>query len=308
MQIYHQLQGLSPQDKGASCALGNFDGVHLGHQCVLDLARNYGPLGVMTFEPHPRAFFSPKDAVPFRLMNTTARAHQLEKLGVEKLYELTFDMSLAALDPRAFAHDILHHAAGVNHVVVGADFCFGKGRAGRARDLVQLGQEFGFGVTIAPLVQSGGAEISSTAIRQALQDGDPARAGVMLGHWHRIDGPVLHGAKRGGEFGYPTANMSVNGLHLPKLGIYAVLIDVLTGPHKGAYKGVASLGVLPMFGKNQPNLESFLFDFSENLYDSELSVAFIDYLRPEMVFDGLAPLLAQMANDCDQARAILATL
>ena len=130
----------------------------------------------------------------------------------------------------------------------------------------------------------------------------------MLGHWHRIEGEVLHGEKRGRELGYPTANMSVDGLHLPKLGVYAVLVDILTGPQAGSYHGVASLGVRPMFGENRPNLETFLFDFKGDLYGQHLSVALVDYLRPELKFDGLDALISQMDTDSAQARAILAAL
>ncbi|MFN7175185.1 MAG: riboflavin kinase, partial [Thermaurantiacus tibetensis] len=133
-------------------------------------------------------------------------------------------------------------------------------------------------------------------------------AAAMLGHWHRIEGEVLHGEKRGRELGYPTANMSVDGLHLPKLGVYAVLVDILTGPQAGSHHGVASLGVRPMFGANRPNLETFLFDFNGDLYGQHLSVALVDYLRPEMTFDGLPELIAQMDADSAKARAILAAL
>jgi riboflavin kinase/FMN adenylyltransferase len=171
-----------------------------------------------------------------------------------------------------------------------------------------MGKDLGFGVTIADLVAFGGAEISSTAIRTALSEGRPRDAADMLGHWHRIEGEVLHGDKRGKDLGYPTANMALGGLHLPKLGVYAVTVDILTGPLKGSHGGAASLGVRPMFGDNKPNLETFIFDFSGDLYGEHLSVALIDYLRPEMVFDDLDALIAQMNADCDRARAILAAL
>ena len=239
-------------------------------------------------------------------MNAEARANRLAKLGVQQLYQLPFDAALAALSPRAFARDVLANGLGVTHVVVGADFWFGKGRAGTAQDLQALGEEHGFAVTIADLVKAGGREISSTAIRAALTDGRPRDAAAMLGHWHRIEGEVIHGEKRGRELGYPTANMSVAGLHLPRLGVYAVKVDVLTGPHAGSYNGAASLGVRPMFGENLPNLETFLFDFNGDLYGQHLSVAFIDYLRPEMKFDGLPALVTQMETDCSRARQILA--
>lgn len=288
--------------------MGNFDGVHLGHRAVIDLARRPGaPLGIVTFEPHPREFFAP-DAPPFRLMNAEARANRLAKLGVEQLYQLPFDAHLAALTPESFARDILAGGLGIRHVVVGADFCFGKGRSGTAADLRALGQTYGFETTIAGLVTSGGREISSTAIRQALSDGRPRDAAAMLGHWHRIEGEVIHGEKRGRDLGYPTANMSVAGLHLPRLGVYAVRVDVLTGTQQGSYMGAASLGVRPMFGENAPNLETYLLDFSGDLYGQHLSVAFVDFLRPELKFDGLPALIAQMEADCTRARDILSAL
>lgn len=288
-----------------SVAMGNFDGLHLGHASVIDLARRHGPLGVITFEPHPRAFFAP-DAPPFRLMNAQARASRLARMGVADLFELPFDAGLAGLTPEAFAREVLSEGLGISHIVVGADFRFGRARAGKAQDLQDLGAALGFGVTVAPLIAAAGREISSTAIRAALSEGQPRAAAAMLGHWHRIEGEVIHGEKRGRTLGYPTANMALSGLHLPKFGVYAVKADVLDGPHKGSYTGAASLGIRPMFGVNLPNLETYLFDFAADIYGAQLSVAFVDYLRPEMTFAGLDGLLAQMAEDCTRARAILA--
>lgn len=311
MRIFNSWHGLEPGARGASVAMGNFDGVHRGHQAVIDLARRHAgpdaPLGIITFEPHPREVFAP-DAPPFRLMNAEARSHRMEKLGVAKLYELPFDTSLAGMSPAAFAEDVLARGLGVSHVVVGRDFCFGKGRSGTAADLAALGQSLGFGVTVADLVADDGEEISSTAIRQALTDGRPRDAARMLGHWHRIEGEVLHGDKRGRDLGFPTANMGLRGLHLPRFGVYAVRADVLSGPHVGTYDGAASLGVRPTFGENIPNLETFLFDFAGDLYGAEVSVALIDFLRPEMKFDSLPALIEQMDDDCTRAREILAAL
>jgi riboflavin kinase/FMN adenylyltransferase len=308
MRVHHHWQGLGMDARGASVAMGNFDGVHLGHRSVIDLARRpAAPLGIVTFEPHPRQVFAP-DAAPFRLMNAEARANRLAKLGVQELYQLPFDKDLASLTPDAFARDVLSQGLGVSHVVVGADFCFGKGRAGKAADLARLGEAHGFAVTIAPLLSVGGTEVSSTAIRQALSEGRPRDAAAMLGHWHRIEGAVIHGEKRGRELGYPTANMSVDGLHLPRHGVYAVKVDILTGPQAGSHMGAASLGVRPMFGENRPNLETFLFDFAGDLYGHHLSIAFVDFLRPELKFDSLDALITQMDADCAQARAILTAL
>ena len=243
-----------------------------------------------------------------RLMNTEARAHRLEKLGVEQLYHLPFDGRLASMTAETFVTDVLVKGLGVSHVTVGADFCFGQGRKGTAETLRAMGASHGFGVTVAELVKFQGLEVSSTNIRSALAEGRPRDAAEMLGHWHRIEGAIIHGEKRGRALGFPTANMAVDGLHLPRLGVYAVKVDVLTGPLAGSYGGAASLGVRPMFGENQPNLETFLFDFAGDLYGHHLSVAFIDYLRPEMKFAGLPGLLEQMATDCLNARAVLATV
>lgn len=310
MRIVRDYQFVEAADRGASAAIGNFDGVHVGHQSVIDLARAAAPdapLGVMTFEPHPRVYFAP-DAPPFRLMSRAARASRLQKLGVQRLYELPFNAGLAGLAPEEFAARVIKDGLGLAHVVVGADFCFGRGRAGTAGDLAAFGAEMGFGVTVAPLLERGDATVSSTAIREALSDARPRDAAAMLGHWHRIEGPVIGGEQRGRELGYPTANMSIDGLHPPAFGVYAVLVDVLDGPHMGQYHGVASMGVRPMFGENRPNLETFVFDFSGDLYGTPLSVALVDHLRGEEKFDSLEALIAQMDRDSAQARAILAAL
>ncbi len=310
MRIIGTAEGLLPEDRGAAVALGNFDGVHLGHQSVIAVARAAAKgvgaaLGVVTFEPHPRSFFAPH-AAPFRLMNRGARAHRLEKLGVDRLYELPFTPALAALSPDAFAEDVLARGLGVAHVVVGADFRYGRGRAGTIATLADAGARLGFGVTAAPLVGRDGVDFSSTAIRAALSEGRPEDAARILGHWHRIEGPVLHGDKRGRDLGFPTANLALDGLHPPRFGVYAVSVDVLTGPHQGRHAGAASLGTRPTFGENRPNLEVHLLDFSGDLYGAELSVALVAFLRPELKYTGIEPLVAQMQADVVAARAALA--
>lgn len=312
MKIVRDYQFTTPADRGAAAAIGNFDGVHIGHQAVIDMARAEAtrlnaPLGVLTFEPHPRQLFAP-EAPPFRLTNADARAHRLEKIGVDILYELNFNAALAALSPHEFAARVLRDGLGLKHVVVGADFHFGKARAGTVDTLREFGNDMGFGVTVADLIQAQDGEVSSTAIRTALAQGRPRDAAAMLGHWHRIEGPVIRGDQRGRDLGYPTANMSISGLHQPKFGIYAVLIDVLDGPHKGLYHGAASLGLRPTFEGKEPNLETFIFDFTGDLYGHDISVALIDYLRPEVKFDDLDALITQMDADCAAARDILAAL
>ncbi|WP_112321226.1 bifunctional riboflavin kinase/FAD synthetase [Oceanibium sediminis] len=312
MRRHTDYTGLAPSDRGASVAIGNFDGVHLGHQSVIGLARAAAaqlnsPLGVVTFEPHPRSHFAP-DAPAFRLMNADGRAHRLEKIGIDQLYELAFDYRMAAMSADHFVAEILVAGLGIRHAVIGADFRFGKGRRGDAYLLQALGRTHRFEVSIAPLVGTNYRDYSSTAIREALTNGDTAEAARMLGHWHRIDGQVIKGDQRGRELGYPTANLSLDGLHLPRFGVYAVLFDVLSGPNKGNYHGVASLGVRPTFGVNAPNLETHVFDFEVDLYGADVSVALVSFLRPEESFDSVDALIAQMDKDSANARAALKEL
>lgn len=309
MQVIRSYDNLPDTARGASVAIGNFDGVHLGHRAVIDIARGWAeaqslPLGVMTFEPHPRRFFAPQSPA-FRLMSPEAKAHRLEKLGVDLLYELPFGEAIAALTPEAFARDMLHRGMGLRHVVVGANFRFGRDRAGDAEMLAAFGREMGFEVSIAPMLEAGAARISSTAIREALGKGRPRDAAQMLGHWHRIEGEVIGGAQRGRALGFPTANIALGDLHLPKFGVYAVEVDILTGPHAGSYHGAASLGTRPMFGDNAPNLETHIFDFAGDIYGAHISVALVDYLRAEQKFDSLEAFIDQMQADCARARSLL---
>lgn len=242
-------------------------------------------------------------------MNAEAKANRLEKLGVERLYQVPFNDALAALTPEEFAKTIIVDALGLTHVVVGEDFCFGAKREGTIETLKSFGAQMGFGVTVAPMKTvhtiEGAGNVSSTAIRHALREGRPQDAAAMLGHLHRIVGPVITGDQRGRDLGYPTANMSLDGLHMPKFGVYAVKVDVLDGPHEGSYHGASSIGVRPMFGENTPNCETFLFDFSGDLYGTPISVALVEYLRGEEKFDSLEALITQMDADCTRARAIL---
>ena len=303
MQIFERYSDIPV--RGASVAMGNFDGVHLGHRSVINLARRAGaPLGVISFEPHPRSFFAP-DSPPFRLMNVASKRHRLAKIGVDVLYDLPFDKALSSLTALEFVRDVLAGGLGISHLVVGEDFRFGKGREGDVAFLQKHGPEFGFELSIAPLVSGGNGPYSSSAIRAALAAGQPGEAAKMLGHWHRIDGMVEKGDQRGRELGFPTANISVDGLHLPRLGVYAVHFDVLTGPHQGSYQGAASLGVRPTFGRNSPNLETFVFDFEGDLYGADVSVALVSFQRPELKFDSFDALIEQMHKDCEISREIL---
>ncbi|MFV0473974.1 MAG: bifunctional riboflavin kinase/FAD synthetase [Pikeienuella sp.] len=305
MRIIEGLEAVRAEDRGASVAIGNFDGVHLGHQAVIDLARGRGPLGVVTFEPHPRAFFQP-DAPAFRLMGLGARADRLRALGVERLFVIRFDRDFAALTADAFCEEVLAARLGLDHVVVGADFRFGAKRGGDAALLSAAGARLGFDVTIADLVSGALGEVSSSAIRVALTEGRVEDATRMLGHLHHVEGVVEHGEKRGRDLGFPTINQSLEGLMAPRFGVYAAKVEVKDGPHKGRYDGVASLGVRPMFGENRPNLETYLFDFSGDLYGARVSTGLVSWQRPELKFDGLDALIAAIRDDEVEARRRLA--
>ncbi|MDB9716569.1 bifunctional riboflavin kinase/FAD synthetase [Amylibacter sp.] len=312
MRTIRDYQFIADEDRGAVAAIGNFDGVHLGHQATLNLVQEIAKesrshVGTLTFEPHPREYFAPTSTA-FRLMSADAKANRLEKLGVERLYQLNFNAALSALSAREFARDVIHNALGLTHVIVGADFCFGKDRAGTASDLIQFGEEFGFKVTIAELLKDNDQVFSSTAIRNALSDGKPEDAARMLGHLHRIEGPVIQGDQRGRELGYPTANLSIDGLHPPKYGVYAVTVDILDGQSQGRYFGAASIGERPTFGVYKPNLEVFLFDFHADIYGANISVALVNYQRPELKFDTLDALIVQMNKDCMVAKETLNNL
>ena len=308
MELVYGIDKLT-KDATSLITVGTFDGIHHGHQSIIRYLveradRKQGTSVAISFDPHPREFFAP-DAPPFRLMNPEAKSNRLAKLGVDVLYQLPFDQVMVGFTPEDFARTVICEGLGLRHVVVGEDFCFGKGRQGTAQDLVTFGASMGFDVTLVPLLNTGDSAISSTAIRTALGAGRPQDAADMLGHLHRIEGEVLHGEKRGRDLGFPTANMAIAGMHPPRFGVYAVKVDVLTGPHKGSYHGAASVGVRPMFGVNTPNCETYLFDFKGDLYGEHISVALVEFLRPEVKFDSIEALITQMNADCDKARDIL---
>ena len=309
MRIVRNLPCESENCRGAVAAIGNFDGVHLGHQAILEIAaRNAAsrsaPLGVVTFEPHPRQFFD-ASASPFRLTSSAARARKLESLGVDLLFELEFNGRLSGLDPHRFSQSILADGLGISSAVVGEDFRYGKGRAGNATTLADDGDRCGFGVEVVPMAADTAGVYSSTAIRGALSDGRTEDAARMLGSWHRIEGTVVRGAQRGRELGFPTVNIALGDLHPPRYGVYAVRADVLTGELKGNYRGSASVGVRPTFGRNEPNLEAFLFDFSGDVYGELVSVELVSYQREELRFDCAGDLIRQMHEDCRMSMSIL---
>lgn len=311
MQIVEGYQDLGAAARGAVAAIGNFDGVHKGHQALIasvreEAARLSAPSAVITFEPHPRRYFQP-DAPGFRLTSAAEKARILDALGIDLLYILSFDAALAAMPAESFVADVLAGGLGITHLVVGEDFRFGKGRTGDALLLRQMGERLGFGCTIHHLLGDGGAEYSSTAVRVMIEQGRVAEAAAALGRWHSVSGTVIQGDRRGRELGYPTANISLDDLLIPRFGIYAVEVRVHDGPHAGDYTGVASAGERPTFGINAPNFEVHLFDFDGDLYGAELSAGLVAFLRDEVRFESVDALIAQMDRDAAEARSILAS-
>jgi riboflavin kinase/FMN adenylyltransferase len=309
----HILRHYSPVPRplqGGVYALGNFDGVHRGHQIVIGEAARVAreldaPLGVLVFEPHPKQFFFPDEPF-FRLTPFRAKARLLEKMGVEVLAALPFDAAMAKKQAAEFVLDVLVKGLNATHVVAGYDFRFGKGRTGDASVLTYMGGEEGFGVSIVEEVSHEGEAYSSTRIREKLANGDPRGAAELLGHWWTVETHVMTGDRRGRTIGFPTANLALADHVQPALGVYAVRVEIEDGPHKGNYDGVANFGKRPTFDKKDVILEVHLFDFDGDIYGHHIAVSFVDYLRPEQKFDGLDALKAQIGRDSDKARALLA--
>jgi riboflavin kinase / FMN adenylyltransferase len=290
----------------ASIALGNFDGVHYGHQAVIAAARAAArvgaALGAAVFEPHPRRYFNP-ELPPFRLQSAAQRARTLTALGVDHVYEVRFDAALAAMSDEDFAREVLVNHVGAAHVCVGSDFRFGQGRMGDARSLAHWGERLGFGVTAIAPVMSGAARYSSSSIRAALATGEIARAHEALGRPWAIEGAVRRGFARGRDFGFPTANIALGDYVRPRLGVYAVRV-VVDGVRRD---GVASVGVNPTVGAlPAPLLEAHIFDFDADLYDRIIEVEFVAFLRDETKFETVEALKAQMARDVIAAHEALA--
>lgn len=298
----------SPVQSGAAIALGNFDGLHAGHRAVIESARAAGkrigaPLGVATFEPAPRRHFQP-DAPPFRLMTPLRRAILLEEMGVEQVHLLRFDAVMAAMTDRDFCQRVILDEIGAGSVSVGFDFRFGKNRMGDAAALQRLGAELGFGVDIVAEVKDGGEKVSSSRIREAIERGDMDEAKRGLGDWWTVDAIVEHGEKRGRTLGFPTANMQLGEIVHPAHGIYAV--RTLLEGEQDWRPGVANFGRTPTTGLRDPLLEVMVFDVSGDFYGKRMHTAFVKRLRPELKFDTLEALVAQMHRDVADARAVLA--
>lgn len=292
--------------KGAVVAMGNFDGVHLGHRAViraaLTMARAQGrPAFAVTFEPHPRKYFSP-NTPQFRLTDEHAKLRLLAGTGLAGAVVMTFNRARAETPAQQFIATELIGRLGIGGIAVGYDFHFGKGRGGSPALLLDQAPKLGIAVDVQPHVDIAERPVSSSAIRMALAEGEIAEATAMLGGPWFVSGEVIHGEKRGRGLGYPTANIRLDPQCGLKHGIYAVRIGLGTE----RFDGVASFGRRPTFDNGAPLLETFLFDFTGNLYGMKLDIAFIGFIRQELKFDSLDALVRQMDDDSARARALLA--
>lgn len=306
MAVFAEYRGLPETARGASIALGNFDGLHAGHRAVMEAARTagHGAFSVATFEPPPRAYFRPGDP-PFRILRPERRNALILAAGATHVFELPFNGEMAAMTDEQFVRQVLVEGLGVSHISVGFDFRFGRGRMGHAQRLASLGRALGFGVTIVEEVVGHGAKASSTAIRQALMAGEPEVAADLLGSPWIADGIIEPGEKNGRTFGFPTANMALGDLIHPKMGVYAVRLRI-EGESEWR-DGVANFGRTPTTGLRDPLLETFIFDFNREIYGQRVEVQLIAYQRPELKFPSLDAMIEQMHKDAELAKEILAT-
>ena len=308
MQLVRGLGNLKPDDRGSAVAIGNFDGVHLGHQALVRAVHERAAASacrsvVLTFDPHPREYLDPAGAPP-RLMRLSEKGPALALLGIERLVIVRFNERLRQQSPAEFIRHVLVEGLHARHVVVGDGFRFGQQRGGTVATLRAAGAQFGFEVVTVPSVDLDGERVSSTRVRTALGAGDLGSAARLLSRPYAVSGRVIAGARLGRQLGYPTANIRLHRSKLPLAGIFAVRVHGVSGGE--VLDGVASLGTRPTVHGVEPLLETHIFDFSGDLYGRRLSVEFVAKLRDEQRFESLAALTAQMHRDAARAREILA--
>lgn len=306
MKIVRGLSNARPSDRGCVLTIGNFDGMHLGHEEIVRQLAARGrehrlPTALLTFEPNPREYFDPANA-PARLMRLRDKAARLAELGVDRLILLKFDQRLRSWDGREFIGRVLVGALGVRHIVIGSAFRFGKGRTGTVDLLRAEGRTLGFEVDEVEAVTIDGERVSSTRIRAALARGDLDSARRLLGRDYRMTGRVMQGRRLGRQLGYATANLRLHRRVSPVLGVFAVRVH---GAGGSALPGVASVGSRPTVGGGEVLLEAHVFDWQGDLYGRYLGVDFVSKLREESRFPDLDALVARMHVDASEARRIL---
>ena len=308
MRIVRGVKNFTERLPNPVLTLGNFDGVHLGHQAifrkVVERAREIGGTSVaFTFEPHPLKVLSPERSP--QLLNTFhGKLRLFEAAGIEVVICANFTRVFADQHPEDFARDVLHKQIGVKEVYVGYDYAFGKGREGSIESLMRMGQTYGFKVGVIEPVQVDGVVVSSSAIRDLIAGGRIEEGNRLLGRHYTIEGEVVHGSHRGHALGFPTANIKSNNELIPAFGVYAVLARV----EGRTLKGVASIGIRPTFDGGPVSTEVFLFEFSEDLYGKEMEVAFVKRLRGEEKFSDVEALVRQIQKDVQSAREALRAL
>lgn len=307
MQLIRGIHNIRPKHRGCVLTIGNFDGVHLGHQAVLAqvkaqaLARGV-PATVMTFEPQPQELFQP-DKAPARLTNFREKHMALREQGIDRHIVIEFNRKFSNLPAREFIERVLVEMLGVQFLVVGDDFRFGHGREGDFAMLQRAGAELGFEVVDTQSYRQQQQRVSSTAIRQCLSDGDFTQAAAMLGRPYAFEGRVVHGEKKGRTIGFPTANIQLKRLRSPLQGVFAVQVQTNDGK---MHAGVANIGRRPTLNGERVQLEVHLFDFAGDLYGQQLRVVPTHFIRAEQKFADFAQLQQQIAADAEKAKAILA--
>lgn len=316
MRLIRGLHNLSYSQsalsQGCVVTIGNFDGVHIGHQRVLDEVKRLAaqrnlPSVVMVFEPFPVEFFSPQEA-PVRLMNLREKLHAFERSGVDYVVCVAFNSPFAQLTAQDFITQVLQQGLNARHVVVGDDFRFGSQRQGDFALLQTEGEKRGFSVSAMPTFIVGGERVSSTRIRDLLSLPDLEQANRLLGHDFRFEGRVIHGQKLGRTLGFPTLNLNPKRLQMPVNGVFSVRVAGLskyTPTGIEAWPGVANIGVRPTVQGKRPSIEVHLFDWQASVYGAHVEVRLETFIRPEMKFNGLSELQAQIAQDAAQARHFL---
>ena len=307
MKIFIDKSDNLKSARGGVYALGNFDGVHLGHKeiisKVIDISNSKNiPSGVLIFDPHPRNFFNPK-LEDFILSDINTRSYLLEKTKLDFLGILKFDDFMSNLSPREFVEKIIKNRVGVSHLIVGYNFRFGKNREGDVEVLSKICSEFNIDLTIIKQVKNMELTISSSKIREAIEELDFEKVKRIIGDYWKIVGEVIEGDKRGRQIGFPTANIMMNNLIKPDFGVYAVRINY----NNETFNGIANFGVRPTFDetKSLPILEVHLFNFSDNLYGKEIVISFVDFIRKEKKFNDLESLKSQIQLDINVAKDLL---
>ena len=310
MLVFKSIENIPKEERGYSVAIGNFDGMHLGHQSVIEIARersNNSFVGVVTFEPHPRQYFKKNQPI-FRLMTSETRQRFLSSFGIDALFELPFNSSLSNLSPKDFIETILLEKLNVRNIVVGPDFRFGKNREGSVSLLKRYQEKNILALHIADPFKIEGKVVSSSALREKLAEGSIIEVTKMLSRYYEIEGVVEKGFQRGRNLGYPTINIGLRDTIVPKHGVYAVLVKILSNNKEITLKGAASIGSRPTYGDYEPNIEVFIFDFDKNLYGENVCISLVNFIRPEVKFNSEKELISQMKADCETIETLLANV